>query len=60
MIISNITTSTINRIEEMMLLCRVVVKGGGVDLPSLLAFLLSVISSFLPKLRGDGPPGHLP
>ena len=28
-IISNITTSTINRIEEMMLLCRVVAKGGG-------------------------------
>ena len=30
--------------------------GGGFDLLALLAFLPSVISSFLPKIRGEGSP----
>ena len=34
--------------------------GGGLDLLSLLAFFPSVISSFLPKIRGGGGTGPFP
>ena len=34
--------------------------GGGLDLLALLAFLPFVISSFLSKIRGAGPPVSLP
>ena len=34
--------------------------GGGLDLLALLAFIPSVISAFLPKIRGAGPPGPSP
>ena len=34
--------------------------GGGLDLLAMAAIFPSVISSFLPKIRGGGAPGPLP